>query len=641
MAKLGNVTVEIIGKDKASPAMRKAKKSTDDLNRASKGLGGTFGKLGAAAKRAMPMLTGAAVIAGLTKMITLTAQAGDKFAKMSQKLGISVETLSSWEHVAKLSGTTIEAVALGMKRFSVNVVDMSRNMGEAKREFEALNISVKDSEGKLRSTEDLLLDIADKFARMEDGTMKTNIAMRLLGRSGAEMIPMLNKGRAGIQGMIDEAKRMNKVFTEETAKAMEDFNDNMERLRGGLTGLAFAVGKEVVPALSDMIDMILRIGGIERAFDQVRGMTNLIIEWENKVKDLTQALGQAESAYWKNENKIRDLKEQLGFAKQTVIDYTKSLDLMITGEKTLGTEAEKAKELAKARKKAADELANATKNLQQEYNKMFLSEREMLELWQLERLAIKGIDEEMVNAIYQRNLVAIATEEIVERNKEAAESYKELAGSIGEVGVARSGMLEVGAPMAEYMEQNIEDMERFKGEVGGVEEAANRLGDSISSGLGEAVAGMIVQGRKFGEIMKGIFRMLVAEVVKYIVKLLIAKAIKTVISPATAWIHEGGMIAHGGGMVMHGGGMVPWIKAHRGLLPDERPTILQTGEGVLSRRGVAAIGGPGVVEAANQGTSIGTIMMTNNMGGINNIVDAEEMGVMIGENIISTIRESA
>ncbi len=45
---------------------------------------------------------------------------------------------------------------------------------------------------------------------------------------------------------------------------------------------------------------------------------------------------------------------------------------------------------------------------------------------------------------------------------------------------------------------------------------------------------------------------------------------------------------HSGGMILHQGGYVPRFH-FGGLMPDERPAILQTGEGVLSRRGMAAL----------------------------------------------------
>ena len=201
-------------------------------------------------------LGAAGVIRGIMNLITSTADAGDQFAKMSQRLGVSVETLSTFDHVAKLSGLTLEEVAVGLRRFAANALDMSRGIGEAKRDFEALKISVVDSRGKLKTVEQLILEVANRFSQMEDGTTKTAMAMNLFGRSGSEMIPMLNKGSAGLREMMEEAKRLGLVFTKEAAKAAEDFNDNLTRLKGTLKGIVYEIGTNLIPKLNEFFKII-------------------------------------------------------------------------------------------------------------------------------------------------------------------------------------------------------------------------------------------------------------------------------------------------------------------------------------------------------------------------------------------------
>ena len=63
------------------------------------------------------------------------------------------------------------------------------------RAFRALGISLKDNGGNVKTSGDLFLDIAQKFSKMEDGAAKTALAIRLFGRAGAELIPLLNQGR--------------------------------------------------------------------------------------------------------------------------------------------------------------------------------------------------------------------------------------------------------------------------------------------------------------------------------------------------------------------------------------------------------------------------------------------------------------
>lgn len=56
---------------------------------------------------------------------------------------------------------------------------------------------------------------------------------------------------------------------------------------------------------------------------------------------------------------------------------------------------------------------------------------------------------------------------------------------------------------------------------------------------------------------------------------------------------------------LHQGGMVSPIYAHSGLSPDEVPIIAQTGEGVLSRKGMRAVGGSDNLRRLNSGEGLG------------------------------------
>lgn len=688
MRKTDRYKVTYEGQDNLSPAAKRAKKSTDDLDRASKGLRGSFGQLGTAAKAAMPFLTGAAVIAGMKKMITMTADAGDKFAKMSQKLGISVETLSTFDHVAKLSGITIDVVAVGMRRFAQNAIDMSRGIGEAKREFELMGISVKDSDGNIREMEDLLLEVADRFSKMEDGTLKTATAMRLFGRSGSEMIPMLNKGKGGLREMMEEAKRLGLVFSKESAQAMEQFNDNMTRLQNGLRGLTFFIGNKVIPVFTELLEEMgfgtqktlpeqyqKAIRGAREEIERLEGIVSGESAWAklNRTFMTTGAIEQTKA-------RIADLKAEIRL-------YTQHLEKTAKPHKDLRDSMDNTTD-------AASKLEGPITKLRQEYNNLFLTEKEQLELWQQEQLAIKGINEEMVNAIYNRKLVSMVTKEIVDKNKEVATTNRELMEQYQESTLSDRELLDVwrdkmlaidgvntkllegvyaiqawkmeqegiigfGPVMPGYKEEWIDQMD----EMG---EASSSFREAAVSNLAQVQSSMQTTFSALAagsEAWKGALIGLLATLVHSLITMGMKKRKEMVAGSAehSAKAAESAAEQDWVGVVLHAiaaalfgtaagrwgsvgkGHMGMMIGRRAGLRSDEVPIIAQTGEGLLSRKGVTAIGGPEVVEAANRGMSIGSqsIIVTNNMGGINNITDVEEIGVVIGEKILSTIRESA
>jgi hypothetical protein len=61
-----------------------------------------------------------------------------------------------------------------------------------------LGVSVKDSDGTMRSNYEILGDLAEQFKNMPDGIGKATAAQQLFGKTGANLIPLLNSGKAAV-----------------------------------------------------------------------------------------------------------------------------------------------------------------------------------------------------------------------------------------------------------------------------------------------------------------------------------------------------------------------------------------------------------------------------------------------------------
>lgn len=183
-------------------------------------------------------------------------QAADNYAKMSRAVGISVESLSALDHVAGLSGLSFEKLTAGARLLSKNMYDFSKGTGEAKIAFQGLGIDVVDSTGKLKQADSVMLEIADRFTKMENGPKKTALAMRMFGESGAAMIPMLNNGSDGIRQMMEEAERLGIVFDTSTAHAAERINDQFDRMNKAMTGLRNGVLIRLLPDIENLSNIM-------------------------------------------------------------------------------------------------------------------------------------------------------------------------------------------------------------------------------------------------------------------------------------------------------------------------------------------------------------------------------------------------
>lgn len=183
--------------------------------------------------------------------------AAGALADLSQKTGISAETLSGLEYAAKMSGTTLDGVANGLKKLAMNMYDTSRGSGDAQEAFKSLGISVADASGKLKTTDGVMLEVADRFKEMDDGPKKAALAMKIFGKSGEELIPLLNEGAEGIAAMRQRAEELGLTVSDQTASAMEALGDKFDTIGMAGQGAARQLAADLTPALTSVADLFL------------------------------------------------------------------------------------------------------------------------------------------------------------------------------------------------------------------------------------------------------------------------------------------------------------------------------------------------------------------------------------------------
>lgn len=230
-------------------------RAVDDTRGAFDSIRGNLGKLGDQAGRVRGLLAGLGVslsAAGFVAMVKGAIDTADELNKLSQKIGISVEALSTLRFAAQLSDVSLETLQKGIKGLSQGIVEAGTGVGDGAAMFQALGISVKNADGTLASTESVLLKVADVFANLEDGAVKTSLAVKLFGKSGMEMIPFLNQGAAGINQITSEAERLGLKLDTESARAAENFNDNLTALKASSSALGISLAKDLLPELTNI-----------------------------------------------------------------------------------------------------------------------------------------------------------------------------------------------------------------------------------------------------------------------------------------------------------------------------------------------------------------------------------------------------
>ncbi|MDR4469827.1 MAG: phage tail tape measure protein [Nitrospira sp.] len=190
-----------------------------------------------------------------------TANYGDELFKTSQKVGIQVEALAGLQHAAKLADVDNRQLQIGLQALSRAMVDSAQGAGEGFEAFKRVGVSATDANGKLKPMQDVLLELADVFSKTQDGAGKTEVAMKLLGKSGVDLIPLLNSGKAGIQELMAEAEKLGLVMSEQNAVAAEQFNDAITRLEAQARGFSVTIGTHMLGPLTELLSLMNDLGG--------------------------------------------------------------------------------------------------------------------------------------------------------------------------------------------------------------------------------------------------------------------------------------------------------------------------------------------------------------------------------------------
>lgn len=207
-----------------------------------------IGPLGGALGALAPVAT----VGGLAALVGKTIEAGDALNDMAQRTGVSVESLARFKKAAATSGTDIDAVAKSLGKLSKGMYEAAETgKGPAANALKKLEISATDASGKLKSVDQVTLEVANKFKAMPDGVKKTALAMDLFGKSGNEMIPMLNEGGKAIESL---SVKMTTAF----AQKADEYNDKLAILGGKVGGLAAGLTVALLPAL-DAVATVLTL----------------------------------------------------------------------------------------------------------------------------------------------------------------------------------------------------------------------------------------------------------------------------------------------------------------------------------------------------------------------------------------------
>ena len=221
---------------------------------------------------------GTAIAAGMYESTQKVGDYAQMVTKASQKTGLGVEDFQKFAYAAKRCNIDSEQFTSAISKLNKKIVEFREKGDKATTVFKDLNIRTDN----VRNT---LLDTAKAFAKAKDGPGKTATAMEIFGKAGADLIPFLNMGEAGIEQLMKQAEKMGIILDTETTEAANDFNTKLEELQGGLKGASMQLGVALIPTVQKAIEKITEI--VQKVTDWIKNNRELL----DKIINLTKGFG--------------------------------------------------------------------------------------------------------------------------------------------------------------------------------------------------------------------------------------------------------------------------------------------------------------------------------------------------------------
>ncbi len=216
-------------------------------------------------------------------------EVGEQIERTSAMLGVSTRSAQELGFITKSTGGDAQGLALSMERLQVNLQQAQNSTSRQALALHALGLSAKELLGL--SLDEQMNRIADAVSKFADGGNKTAIVIDLMGRSGAQMIPVLDKGRAGLDELRQSADNVGAVMSKQTVEALAAANRATITLHAAVTGLGGTIVGMFAPALAQEENALAKlIGDINVAVQTHTVWEREIIALQGMVAEFSQWL---------------------------------------------------------------------------------------------------------------------------------------------------------------------------------------------------------------------------------------------------------------------------------------------------------------------------------------------------------------
>jgi lambda family phage tail tape measure protein len=313
----GQVKAELVSVGQSGEqSLKRIETAGDRASGGLKGLGRQAELLRTGIRTLGGALIGVTTVGGLAALVDRSISAANAIGKTADTIGVGVEALQELRFAAKASGVEQQTLDMALQRFTRRAAEAAQGTGEAKDALAQMGIALRDQSGNLRSSEDLLGDVADAFARIEDPAERVRLAFKLFDSEGVALVNLLRGGSGALEEMRERAHDLGIVLDEHLVRDAERARTELDTLSQVISANLTRAALEAAPVIADLSSWLADVAGKagiawERLFDAPE---------EKSLRTLRYELDLASSTIEKLEGRIQELRDSPTLGFTTFID---------------------------------------------------------------------------------------------------------------------------------------------------------------------------------------------------------------------------------------------------------------------------------------------------------------------------------
>ena len=185
------------------------------------------------------------------------SKGGAELAHLAEQAGTTVEAFSALGYAARRTGVDTAGLATGIRKMQVTIAAAARGMPQAGNALAYVGASLEQL-ARMRPEEQFKY-LADRIAAIPNPTERAAAAVRLFGRAGTELLPLIMQGSAGIERFEQRARELGLVTSTESAQAALRFSRALADLQAVLKKCVMVIGSALAPDLEGLVEKITSV----------------------------------------------------------------------------------------------------------------------------------------------------------------------------------------------------------------------------------------------------------------------------------------------------------------------------------------------------------------------------------------------